>query len=96
LEAPLKYIGDISFFLFASGFSISKESVFKVLDVNFLKLTSKEFSILLEFLKNSEILRKLTKKCLTEISGIVDLFIPPGVKVDLVLLYNFWVGDLAN
>jgi hypothetical protein len=92
----LKYIGDISFFLFDSGFSISKESVFKVVDENVSKLPSKEFSILSEFLKYSEILRKFFKKCLTEISRIADLKTSPGVKLDLELLYNFWVGDQGN
>jgi hypothetical protein len=60
----LKYIGDFSFFLFDSGFSISKESVFKSLDENVLKLPPKELSILLEFPHNSEILRNKFKKML--------------------------------
>jgi hypothetical protein len=47
------YIGDEEFFLFDSGFSISKHIDKSNLDVNFLKLTSKEFSILSKIFQNS-------------------------------------------
>jgi hypothetical protein len=91
------YIGDEEFFLFDSGFSISKHLILHKLDENFLKLPSKEFSKTSKNFQNSgESGEKKTFFGFSPSIVLEVLFIPSGLNLDLELLYRLWFGHLGN